>query len=72
GDAGIDLAAAPNAAPVLRISGDDKTLVPQVSLLAANFDGYWAGVVAPRLPRRQAPQSKLPMCWLPKGVLAQM
>ncbi len=42
GDAGIDLAAAPNGAPVLRISGDDKTLVPQVSLLAANFDGYWA------------------------------
>ncbi|KLN73174.1 hypothetical protein ATN38_17700 [Rhodococcus sp. FH8] len=42
GDAGIDLATAPNGAPVLRISGDDKTLVPQVSLLAANFDGYWA------------------------------
>ncbi|MDI9915063.1 hypothetical protein [Rhodococcus sp. IEGM 1379] len=49
-NAGIELVSAPNGFPVLKIVGDNKTLIPQVSLLAANFDGYWAAskaVVSP-------------------------
>ncbi|WP_415394667.1 hypothetical protein ACMTN4_22150 [Rhodococcus globerulus] len=42
GEGGIDLAAGPSGYPVLRLAGDDRSLVPQVNLLAANFNGFWA------------------------------
>lgn len=38
----ISLQSAANGLPVLMITGNEKTLVPQVHLLAANFDGFWS------------------------------
>ena len=50
GEGGIDLASGPSGYPVLRLAGDDRSLVPQVNLLAANFNGFWAASQALTAP----------------------
>ncbi|MGC0365741.1 hypothetical protein ABH922_003725 [Rhodococcus sp. 27YEA15] len=51
-EAGIDLVTQVGHAPVLRISGDARSLVSQVTLLAANFDGFWSASKALASPDR--------------------
>ena len=50
GEGDIDLVAGSSGYPVLRIVGDDRSLVPQVNLLAANFNGFWAASQALKAP----------------------
>ncbi|WP_092802627.1 hypothetical protein [Rhodococcus globerulus] len=52
GEGGIDLVAGPSGSPVLRVVGDDKSLVPQVNLLAANFSSFWAASQALAAPEK--------------------
>lgn len=52
GEGEIDLTTGPSGFPVLRIIGDDMSLVPQVNLLAANFSGFWAASQALEAPSK--------------------
>lgn len=46
----ITLQRAANGLPVLMITGDEATLLPQIHLLAANFDGFWSASKALTAP----------------------